>query len=313
MSELNVDVDRSNINDHLSNTCPNAPNIQNDIMPNVDQRPSHSHSMDEVDEYASVKNANIRNINTLTRYKSLKNVLQKSFRKSKTFIKTEGKRLSNSFNLSANNANGISSLYRDKQSCTDSYLNLEALFSLNESSSINEQLAKTVSICRKLPDLEISTEMVEAERLLLFSALRRENQQTESSFPTKSRTMKQKPKMRFFIDEMYLPVVSNVNQDIFFNYFYIVTFECGGVIKSTQSAECVNGSAVFRDCGIEFTFSSELETSVTPESSNNKNCIQCNIFMLRLRKISTISIEPRKRVRYINSKYLIFLKVYNGI
>lgn len=297
MSELNVEADPNIINNHLSSSSPIAPKIQNNI---IDQRPTHSHSMDDVDEYASIKNINVRTVNSLTRYKSLKNVLQKSFRKSKTFIKTEGKRLSNSFNLSVNNANRNSSLYRDKQPCTDSNLNLDALFSLNESTSINEQLAKTVSICRKLPDLEISTEMVEAERLLLFSALRRENQEAQSLIRRKSQTMNQKPKMRFFIDEMYLPVVSDVNRDIFFNYFYIVTFECGGIIKSTQSVECLNGTAVFRDCGIEFALNTELETSLTPESSYGENCIQCNIFMLRLRKISTATFEPKKRVRYNN-------------
>ncbi|XP_023298971.2 uncharacterized protein LOC111681432 [Lucilia cuprina] len=294
-SELNVDVDTININDQLCNSCPNTPHKQNDVL-RADQRlPMHCHSMNEVSEYEAVEHSNAKTTNTLGRYKNLKNVLQKSFRKSKTFIKTEGKRLS-TLNFATNNATTSPTLGRGKNTYTDSNLNIEALFSLNECASVSEQIAQTVSICRKLPDLEISTEMVEAERLLLFSALRREIQLSTSSLVTGSQTMNQKPRMRFFIDEMFLPVLSDVNQDIFFNYFYIVTFECGGVIKSTQSAECVNGTAVFRDCGVEFMVLSELETNTHNERSYKQNAVKCNIFMLRLRKISTISIEPRKRI-----------------
>ncbi|XP_037805989.1 uncharacterized protein LOC119600043 [Lucilia sericata] len=294
-SELNVDVEPINTSDQLYNSCPNTPHKQNDVLRGDQRLPVHSHSMNEVSEYEAVEHSNAKTTNALARYKNLKNVLQKSFRKSKTFIKTEGKRLSTSLNFSTHNATTSPTLGRGKNTYTDSNLNIETLFSLNECASVSEQIAQTVSICRKLPDLEISTEMVEAERLLLFSALRREIQLSTSSLVTGSQTMNQKPKMRFFIDEMFLPVLSDVNHDIFFNYFYIVTFECGGVIKSTQSAECVNGTAVFRDCGIEFMLSSELETNTQNERSYKQNAVKCNIFMLRLRKISTISIEPRKR------------------
>ncbi|KAM7346002.1 uncharacterized protein ACRADG_012043 isoform 2-T2 [Cochliomyia hominivorax] len=289
---LNIDVEPISIIDHLNNSCPTTPYRQCNMRIVTQEHPRHTRSLKELTHYETVKYSGMK---MSTGYSNIKNILHSSFRKSKKFIKAEGKRLSASFNFSMNKETGRSNLYRDKQLYTDLSLNLESLFCLNESASVNEQIAQTVSICRKLPDLEISTEMVEAERLLLFSTLRRNNQQEQLSAVKHSQTMNQKPKIRFFIDDMYLPVQSNVNQDIFFNYFYIVTFECGGVIKSTQSAECVNGTALFRDCGIEFSICSELKLNVPQDSLNNMDAVKCNIFMLRLRKISTISSDHKKR------------------
>jgi len=83
---------------------------------------------------------------------------------------------------------------------------------------------------------------------------------------------------------MELPVRADVSQDMFFNYHYICTFECGGRIRSTQSVECQNGSAFFRDCGLEF-YSGDKADSLE---------LRCQIFMLRLRKVSTLALEPAK-------------------
>lgn len=258
-------------------------------------------------KYDAEEKSNLKNVNALKRYKRFKNVLHKSFRRSKNFIRNERNRLSTSLNFSINKAIVNPTLTSSKQSCIDSNLdlNLELLFSLNETTTVNEQIAQTVSICRKLPDVEISMEMVEAERLLLFSALRRDNQFTLSSTATRNYTIPKMAKTCFSIDDIFLPVICNINQDIIFNYFYINTFECGGVIKSTQSAECMNGTAVFRDSGIEFIHCSELKIDSLEET--NQNTVKCNIFMLRLRKLSTVSSQLNRSVRYNKSYQLYFV------
>lgn len=156
---------------------------------------------------------------------------------------------------------------------------------LNESLTPSEQLAQAVSICRQMPELEISSEMVEAERLLLFSSLRKaaplgsqagEDAPLAAAVPVRSQCL--------LIDAMELPVRADVSLDMFFNYHFICTFESGGRIRSTQSVECQNGLAIFRDCGLEF-YSDERSESLE---------LRCQIFMLRLRKVSTLSLEPTK-------------------
>lgn len=227
--------------------------------------------------------------------------MRKSFKKSKEIIKNERKRLSTSLNPLT--TYGLLSPTTNLKANSDlnSNLSLEDLFSLDESASVSELISHAVSVCRKRPELEISSEMVEAERLLLFSTLRRQTQ-LASLAPAvliKNQTPNLLQKIRVFVDDMILPVNTDINKDIYFNYFYIVTFECGGVIKSTQSVECENGSAIFRDCGLEFELTSNFETMITNKSFCHQCMIRCKVFMLQLRKISPLSIEHNRRVSNI--------------
>uniref|UniRef100_A0A1A9WQI6 PH domain-containing protein n=1 Tax=Glossina brevipalpis TaxID=37001 RepID=A0A1A9WQI6_9MUSC len=239
------------------------------------------------------------------RYRRMKNVLQKSFRKSKHFVRTEARRLSMSFSFS-----GAKDTLPAQEDCRpetpqsvrtgcnsyscESNLYLETLFSLDEAAPVAEQLAKAVSICRLVPELEISPEMVEAERLLLYSTLKFERRLFELKPPLGGDQVI----MRFYIDEMFLQIRPNGNQDMFFNYFYIVTFECGGSVKSTQSVECQNSFVSFPDCGIEFTL---CPTILQTRCIEEELTVHCNIFMLRLRKVSTLSLEPRRSPSKINA------------
>ena len=224
-------------------------------------------------------------------------MLRKSFKKSKEIIKNEKKRLSTSLNLSSTNVLVNPIIYGSTNSDFNSNLNLEELLLLDASVPLREQISHTVSVCRQLPELETSSEMVEAERLLLFSTLRLQNQQAPI-VPLRNETIHNLHKIRVFVDDMILPINTDVNKDIYFNHFFIVTFDCGGVIKSTQSVECENGSAIFRDCGLEFEPSSHLETKLKNEFCH-QNIIRCKVFMLRLRKISTPPVEHNKGVSYI--------------
>ncbi|KAH8272947.1 hypothetical protein KR018_012255, partial [Drosophila ironensis] len=220
----------------------------------------------------------LMSVSTLARYRLLKDALRRSYRKGKDFFRAEKQRLTHSFNMSRDQSNQTegeldSSIYYS--------FNLDSL--LNDSLTTNEQLAQAVSICRQMPELEISAEMVEAERLLLFSSLRKSVAAPRSEEALAARRQTQ----CLLIDAMQLPVRADVNQDMFFNYHYICTFECEGRIRSTQSVECQNGSALFRDCGLEF-YSSDKAESLE---------LHCQIFMLRLRKVSTLSLEPAKSLR----------------
>lgn len=235
--------------------------------------------------------------NAIPKYKRFRNLLRKSFQKSKKIIESEKKRVSNV--LYYPTYKGLDCPISSQETYMElkSNSNSDNLFFFNESASVSEQIAQTVSICRKLPNLENSKELVEAERLLLFSTLHKENQQASKILLNDS--MNKQIKIRFFIAKMYLPIQADVNRDIFFNYFYIVTFEYAGIIKSTLSAECENGTAIFRNCGIELELCSELKA----DTSEMYQCIQrsgvrCNIFMLRLRKVSTLGAEPQKEVIY---------------
>lgn len=231
------------------------------------------------------------NSNNFAHYQRLKNALRKSFKRSTKFVKNETRRLSSSLSFPTPKNALSKSISAHNQ--TDPHLHntsstddLDSLFTLDEKAPVVEQLAQTVTICRQLPEVEISPEMVEAERLLLFSRLRRDAwppRPLAARTPAATCTSEQHTH-RFYIDGMHLPVKVDVNQDFFFNYFYIVTFECGGVIKSTQSAECRNGQAIFSECGIEFASGLSEEDAV----------VRCDVFMLRLRKVSTLAMEPKR-------------------
>ncbi|XP_017123405.1 uncharacterized protein LOC108143472 [Drosophila elegans] len=223
----------------------------------------------------------LMSVSALARYRLLKNALRRSYRKGKDFFLAEKQRLTHSLNLSRDQSNQTEGEL-DSSTYYASF-NLDSL--LNESLNPNEQLAQAVSICRQMPELEISAEMVEAERLLLFSSLRKSSplgsQLNEDALAAR------RPSQCLLIDAMELPVRADVNQDMFFNYHYICTFECGGRIRSTQSVECQDGCAFFRDCGLEFYSGEKAETLE----------LHCQIFMLRLRKVSTLALEPAKSLR----------------
>lgn len=269
----------------------------------------HCRSFNE-SSYCQKSTKNLKSFNTLPGLKHMKHALRKSFRKGKQFIKSESKRLSTSLNFNASNSEVVNqNNYTTSRGdlMFGSSFDLISLFSINQAAPVDEQLTTAVQICRKLPDLENSTEMVEAERLLLFSKLRRETQ--ERTHKTPYQTMDHMPMLRFAIDDMFLPVLADASHDIFFNYFYIITFECSGIIRSTQSAECQNDVVVFRDCGISISIRSKYENI-----SEEQNIVRCNIFMLRLRKVSTLLLEPGKKVGYVkNFSKLLFndFKIFN--
>ncbi|KAH8416083.1 hypothetical protein KR222_007718, partial [Zaprionus bogoriensis] len=221
---------------------------------------------------------------TLARYRLLKDAVRRSYRKGKHFLLAEKQRLQHSLSLSMSrdqsNQTDQTGAELDTSSSYYASFNLDTL--LDESLTTRQQLAQAVSICRQMPELEISAEMVEAERLLLFSSLRKQTPTLPLSDDASLAVRRQA--QCFLIDGLRLPVKADASQDMFFNYYYIITVECEGRIRSTQSIECQQGAAVFRDCGLEFYSEGQAEALE----------LRCQIFMLRLRKVSTLSLEPPK-------------------
>ncbi|XP_016998753.2 uncharacterized protein [Drosophila takahashii] len=266
---------------NLSFSCPTTPQ-QAEASKVEDPGLHNSSSLGELMQtMPNPSDSQLMSVSALARYRLLKNALRRSYRKGKDFFLAEKQRLTHSLNLSRDQSNQT-----DGELDSSSYyasFNLDSL--LNESLNPSEQLAQAVSICRQMPELEISAEMVEAERLLLFSSLQKVAplgcQLSETALAARRQSQ------CLLIDAMELPVRADVSQDMFFNYHYICTFECGGRIRSTQSVECQNGSAIFRDCGLEF-YSGDKAESLE---------LRCQIFMLRLRKVSTLALEPSKSLR----------------
>ncbi|KAM8711748.1 hypothetical protein ACLKA7_012284 [Drosophila subpalustris] len=221
--------------------------------------------------------SNVLSVSTLARYRLLKDAVRRSYRKGKDFLLAEKQRLTHSLSMSRDPSNQTEGEL-DSSSYYASF-NLDSL--LDDSLTTNEQLAQAVSICRQRPELEISPEMVEAERLLLFTSLRKK---TVSVLASEATLPAHRESQCILIDALHLPVKADVNQDMFFNYYYICTVESEGRIRSTQSIECQNGAAVFRDCGLEFYSDGPAEALE----------VRCQIFMLRLRKVSTLALEAPK-------------------
>ncbi|XP_037940787.1 uncharacterized protein LOC119673801 isoform X2 [Teleopsis dalmanni] len=292
-----VSVDQPDIQNH-SSSCPVTPHKVS-ATPN-EARCIHSASLNEISNYDNVNknslNSNTRNelsINGGTRYKRLKNALRQSLRKSKNFVRKETKRLSLSLLTTPGGELNDPEKYLSMTS-----LNLDRLFCFGDDVPLAQQIATAVSICRQTPGFEVSAEMVEAERLLLYSTLCADMEKQRLNL-VQIRGLEygrsEEYTRRFFVDGMRFPIKPDVCYDLTFNYFYIVTFECAGVIRSTQSVECVNHEAVFRDCGIEFFCMDTDAVGMEP-------VISCKIYMLRLRKISTLSIDTRKSVKMTNVK-----------
>ncbi|XP_002092660.2 uncharacterized protein LOC6531873 isoform X1 [Drosophila yakuba] len=267
---------------NMSISCPTTPQ-QAAAAQAVDSSTMHnSSSLGELMQTVpNPSDSQLMSVSALARYRLLKNALRRSFRKGKDFFLAEKQRLAQSLNLS-----------RDQTNQTDGELDSSTYYAsfnvdslLSDSLNANDQLAQAVSICRQMPELEISAEMVEAERLLLFSTLRKSAplgcQLNDEALAARRKSQ------CLLIDAMELPVRADVSRDMFFNYHYICTFECGGRIRSTQSVECQNGCAIFRDCGLEF-YGGENADSLE---------LRCQIFMLRLRKVSTLALEPAKSLR----------------
>ncbi|XP_073812167.1 uncharacterized protein isoform X2 [Musca autumnalis] len=271
--------------EHISSSCPSTPNK---LLQNTTNTNTRAYSLNVISDIQSSP----KNQTSSKLLPNLRSALNKSFRRSKDFVKRETKKIPNSLNFKKSKSDDLrvnvcKNVFNCQDSTVGSDIDLDSLLSISQSASISEQLVHVVNICRNFPESEISSEMVEAERLLLFSALRRESQ-GKSPAHQSERTLKQTTKSYIFIDDMFLPIREDPTRDIFFNYFYIVTFECGGIIRSTQSAECQKGLAIFRDCGMEFMLHSD-------QIGNNENeGVHCNIFMLRLRKVSCVTTESNK-------------------
>lgn len=230
----------------------------------IDESLNKLHSMSMVEP--------VQGNTSLLKYKHFKQRIRDSFRKGSTYWKTGSKRLS-----------FIGS--PPKQPSYDLHVSVNELHELEHQTDLKEQLEKAVNICRKTPELECTLEMAEAERLLLFSALKTGVARNES-FPGSS--MKD---CKIGVSSLDISVRISQYMDDFFNYYYTAVFSNKKIIKSTESTWAKQENLlVFRNAGILFD-NIDLDSVVT-----------CDIYMLKLRKILNTSSLDKKKVRLIRIK-----------
>ncbi|XP_055918963.1 uncharacterized protein LOC129951002 [Eupeodes corollae] len=260
---------------HQTSSCPATPGWL--LYDDQNFIPATEESMSLQEESSTAKENEVEHEKTPNasswRYRTLKDKFRKSFRKSKHFIKNESKRLSGSLN-----SHIPLNFNRACEPWDESSLCITNLFSMDDKAPVNHQLTQAVNICRLIPELEGTPEMVEAERLLLFSTFKK-----DAKYLNESTTLQDnQPKGVMGLKSLRLPIKKNNTQELFFNYYYICVFSNGSQIKSTQSAECANGEAIFRNCNISF------------DNVSHDSRVRCDIFMLRLRKVSTNRKTPQK-------------------
>ncbi|XP_055379506.1 uncharacterized protein LOC129610805 isoform X2 [Condylostylus longicornis] len=164
-----------------------------------------------------------------------------------------------------------------------SNLGITKLFAEDDDESLQKQLEKAVFICRKIPLLQNTIEAVEAERLLLYSALKIENLKNAVSDKT---AVNEKPSTDYeswiCIKDFELPIKSDIDFIDFFNFFYVGVFSNGHKIISTNYAEKRDKLIIFRNCGVNF------------ENINCDTKIVCDIYVLRLRKVLSTKLTKEQ-------------------
>uniref|UniRef100_A0A182FH10 PH domain-containing protein n=1 Tax=Anopheles albimanus TaxID=7167 RepID=A0A182FH10_ANOAL len=262
--------------------------------------------------------------------RNLKEKLRASFRKSKSFIKTERQRIAalireerpgdskysssstcSSSSTSPRRQQQHNSQARDEADTDDTtYRSLDqddsqariAAGSLTELSNrymsklmaqiqrqrdAQKQLKQALAICRTTREFECSTELIEAERLLLLATLKEtaaRNVLNNIDYTANGMTPSHRNRVgRVALNHFEFPLKQTALADTLFNYFYIVVCMYKNEVKATPAKERrTNGRVCFRDCEIEF-----LDLDADYE-------IRVEVFVLRLRKnAKNINLENR--------------------
>ncbi|XP_050094840.1 serine/arginine repetitive matrix protein 2 isoform X2 [Anopheles aquasalis] len=261
--------------------------------------------------------------------RNLKEKLRASFRKSKSFIKTERQRIAalireertgdnkyvssstcSSSSTSPRRQPQHSSRARDEADTDDTYRSLDPndsqarniagsvteltnrymsklMAQIQQQRDAQKQLKQAVAICRTTREFECSTELIEAERLLLLATLKEtaaRNVLNNIDYTANGMTLADRKRIgRVALNHFEFPLKRTALADTLFNYFYIVVCSYKNEVKATPAKERrTDGHVCFRDCEIEF-----LDLDADYE-------IRVEVFVLRLRKnVKNISFENR--------------------
>lgn len=240
-------------------------------------------------------------------YRSFRDKLRNSFNKSKKYLKIEKRKIGDFFddknssehNTKVNdsqfknfdieeykthfndrNAEKVyqtlsSKIYESTMELTDKYLS-SLLSQVGEQRDIKKQLINAVHICRNTREFENSSELIEAERLLLLSNFKEAAAMKQLvridhlnygkvTNPIQNRGMIVLNEFEFLLKDVAV-------HDVLFNYFYICVCSYKEQVFVTYAKEKTENRVVFRKCEIKFV---DMEPGYE---------VRVEVFVLRLRK-----------------------------
>nr|XP_029732525.1 anillin [Aedes albopictus] len=236
-------------------------------------------------------------------YRSLKDRLRSSFRKSKRFIKNEHRKIANLFDEKSNvkreegnkvafNLSDYQRKYESEVDAEEVYQSLSNAGSLAELSSqflaelvnqiktqcdLRKQLKQALAVCRNTREFECSSELIEAERLMLLSTLketaaRNELSKIDYNGINGKVSLDSKKIGLVALNHFEFPLKETAMNDMLFNYFYLIVCSYKNQVKATLAKERYEDRVYFRNCEIKFH---DLEADYR---------IRVEVYVLRLRK-----------------------------
>ncbi|XP_021695189.1 anillin-like [Aedes aegypti] len=235
-------------------------------------------------------------------YRSLKDRLRSSFRKSKRFIKNEHRKIANLFdeksNVKREDGNRVAFNLGDYQRKYESEVDAEEIYqSLSNAGSLTElnnqflaelvnqiktqcdlkkQLKQALAVCRNTREFECSSELIEAERLMLLSTLKEtaaRNELSKIDYNGNEKLLSDSKKVGVVaLNHFEFPLKETAMNDMLFNYFYLIVCSYKNQVKATLAKERYEDRVCFRNCEIKFH---DLDADYE---------IRVEVYVLRLRK-----------------------------
>lgn len=235
-------------------------------------------------------------------YRSLKDRLRSSFRKSKRFIKNEHRKIANLFdeksNVKREDGNRVAFNLGDYQRKYESEVDAEEIYqSLSNAGSLTElnnqflaelvnqiktqcdlkkQLKQALAVCRNTREFECSSELIEAERLMLLSTLKEtaaRNELSKIDYNGNEKLLSDSKKVGVVaLNHFEFPLKETAMNDMLFNYFYLIVCSYKNQVKASLAKERYEDRVCFRNCEIKFH---DLDADYE---------IRVEVYVLRLRK-----------------------------
>lgn len=243
-------------------------------------------------------------------YRSFKNSLRTSFRKGRNFIKHEKDNLVQLFDKNAvndgknavpkparsfvnldeykkyyndQNAEQIYKNWSEKLSHAESHTDLHSkrmldlISQISSQRQIKKQLRNALEICRCSKEFDCSSELVEAERLLLVSnlkeaAAKKELMEMENNLYANVKQNGSNDLGMIALSDFEFPLKDAAMYDTLYNYFYICVATYKDQVKASYAKERNGNSVSFRGFDIKFW-------EVEPDYQ-----IKVEVYVLSLRK-----------------------------
>ncbi|XP_055608721.1 uncharacterized protein LOC129756000 isoform X2 [Uranotaenia lowii] len=235
-------------------------------------------------------------------YRTFKDKLRSSFRKSKNFIRNEQRKFVSRFDdrslgrkeegyrvafdldayMKKYEKDTVSDEIYQTLSATESQVELnnrylaELIAQIKNQCDARRQLKQALSTCRSTREFECSSELIEAERLMLLTMLKEtaaRNELTKVDYHSEVKFVNEGKKVGLVaLNHFEFPLKDTAINDMMFNYFYVVVCSYKNQVKATLAKERYENRVMFRNCEIKFH---DLDADYE---------IRVEIFVLRIRK-----------------------------